>query len=140
MRMEPSVFATLKVAFAPTSYFCSTLSSSGSMANKVRKKNSAIVAAIAMARKAGRLLIPQRYHGIDLHGAAGGNVTGERRGHDEQTDDPGIGDNISGADSVEHRAEQSGETDRGEHSHEDAGEHQGEALAENHSQHVETLG
>ena len=60
---------------------------------------------------ASQLFITKRYHRIDLHGAAGGNVAGERRGHDEQADNTGVGDDVCGADSVEHRTEQAGETE-----------------------------
>src|ERR1700730_1530975 len=105
--MEPSVFATLRVAFASKSYFWTRISSNGSTANALGAGNrntatrakSAVAApvcrgvlaeaargpsAVASAlRPSSQLFIPQRHHRVDLHGAAGGNVAVERRGHDE---------------------------------------------------------
>src|SRR5437764_1090556 len=99
--MEPSAFATLSVAFASTSYFCSTISSNGSMANAVGEKSSGTEAASANAKRACRLFIPQRYHGINFHGAAGRKVAGEGGGDGKQADHTDISHNIGRAHSVE---------------------------------------
>src|SRR5437763_1055291 len=113
MRTEPSVLRILKVASASQGYFCSTISSMTSTARALEIKGMRqLASAISLNARLKALFIPQRHHRIDLHCAACGNVTGERRGHDEQADDGTIGDNVCSADSVEHRTEQTRETER----------------------------
>src|ERR1700674_4008654 len=119
MRTDPSVLRIVKVTAPSLGYFCSTISSTGSTAKApcANKRNAAAtmenavaaplcrgaercsrrLSAVATAvAPSSRLFIPQRHHRIDLHGAAGGNVAGEGRSHDEQADDTGVGHDISG--------------------------------------------
>src|SRR5205085_5603127 len=83
--------------------------------------------------------VPQCYHRIDFHGAASGNIAGEGGGHDEKTNDATVSDGVSGADAVKHGGKHAGETNRTEDSHSHARHDEGEALAKNHSKHLETL-
>src|SRR6202030_2788697 len=137
MRMEPSTFSTRSVTSASTSYSCTTLSSSGSMANAFCE-NKAMKAAARV--KPARLFIAQRHHRIDLHGAPRGKIARKSRGYHQQSDYAGIRHDIGSADAIEHGPEHAGQTDRGENSHGHAAQNQREALPENHAQHVDTLG
>src|SRR5437588_12088842 len=130
MRTEPFVLRILKVASASQGYFCSTISSMTSTAkvpctnsrNATARTMRAVAAALwaaqvtakelrtcashseaATEEPADRLLIPQRYHGIDFHGAARGNVAGKKCCYDEHTDHTCVGQDIRSVNAVEHR-------------------------------------
>src|SRR3954462_5961495 len=109
------MFSTLNATFASTSYFWSTISSTGSTANTdvIHKTDRTHV-------KVRRLLIPQRHHRIDFHGAARGNITGQRGGDAKKTDHGGVGHDVCATDPIQHRRDKTRETDRRDDAERDA--------------------
>src|ERR1044072_5259432 len=103
MRIAPSMFWTLKVTLESTSNLWSTMSSKGSTARAGATKRTHPTNATQEAR---RLLIAQRYHGIDFHGAPRGNVTRQSGRDYHQADYGGVSDDVGRLDSVKHAGEQ----------------------------------
>src|SRR3954462_3189840 len=131
------MFWTLKVTSASTPYFCSTISSSGSTANADPTDRAHRTHSTREENE--RLLIAQRHHWIDFHGAPRGNVTGHGGRDHEQTHDARIRNDVGRAHAVEHRRQQPGESYGPDDSENHTGQNERETLPENHPQHVAAL-
>src|SRR4051794_19032050 len=117
------MFWTLRVAPASTSYFCWTTSSSGSTANVGVTER-----AHRTHEQNRRLLISQRHHRIDFHGASRGNIAGERGGNDEKTDDAGVGHDIGCLDAVKHACKKTRQRNRSDDAQHDTSQDERKTL------------
>src|SRR5215469_6600895 len=86
-----------------------------------------------------RLLITQRNHGVDAHGAARGNVRGEECDGEKQERHGGERQRVGCVDAVEHRGYKARDANRRGDADSHADEHEKNSLADDELQQIATL-
>src|ERR1700682_2673436 len=134
----------LRVASRSNTYFCSIISSRTSTpaapcANERSEPARATLQIETPPRPAADLFIAKGHHRIDFHRVPRRNVTGEGCRHDEQSHDGGVSRHVGRGHPEEQSSEQAREAKGSEDCERDSRRHQTKALAQNHSQHIDSL-